>query len=80
MEETNAEGPSVGPAGLGLEGGEDPFTGSTAIAGDDEDGNEDSSDANKSPENSKGLNLILKISDEVSHGQLGEKKNVPRYE
>lgn len=40
LQQTDAERPTGGPAGLGLEVGEDPLTRVSAMFGDDEDGDD----------------------------------------
>lgn len=56
LEKTNAEGPAIGPTGLRLERGKDPFGIPTTVASNDQNGNEKRSDTDQSPKDSKSLN------------------------
>lgn len=55
VEKTDTERPAIGPTGLGLERGENPFTGATTFLRDNENGNQDSGNTDQSPEDSKSL-------------------------
>lgn len=55
VKETDAERPSIGPSGVGLEVGEDVFGIVTAVLGNNENGDDEGEDTSKCPENSGGL-------------------------
>jgi hypothetical protein len=55
LQETDAEGPSVGPAGLGLEVAEDVVCGVAAVFRDGEDADDGCDEAGEGPEDGEGL-------------------------
>lgn len=61
MQETDAEGPTLGPAGGGLEMAEGVSAGVAAFLGYNEDGDEDANEADEGPDNGEGLRMMLEM-------------------
>lgn len=77
VKETDAERPSIGPSGVGLEVGEDVFGIVTAVLGNDEDGDDDGEDTSECPEDSGGLShekfSILSFHTTIQHRARGSR-------